>query len=75
MVVSDIYYAKCNIKYYLDMGGPAARYSNFSKHFHICIDAVPAEGVSDASYAEALKYASLTANVYLAKLGAGTGTR
>ncbi len=71
VVVSDIYYAKCNIKYYLDMGGPAARYSNFSKHYHICIDAVPAEGVSDASYAEALKYASLTANVYLAKLGLG----
>ena len=22
VVVSDIYYAKCNIKYYLDMGGP-----------------------------------------------------
>lgn len=25
VVVSDIYYAKCNIKYYLDMGGPAAQ--------------------------------------------------
>ena len=71
VVVSDIYYAKCNIKYYLDMGGPAARYSHFSKHFHVCIDAEPAEGVSDASYAEALKLASLKANVYLAKLGLG----
>ena len=39
VVVSDIYYAKCNIKYYLDMGGQAARYSHFSKHFHVCIDA------------------------------------
>ena len=29
VVVSDIYYAKCNIKYYLDMGGPCAKYSNF----------------------------------------------
>ena len=71
VVVSDIYYAKCNIKYYLDMGGQAARYSHFSKHFHVCIDAEPAEGVSDASYAEALKLASLKANVYLAKLGLG----
>ena len=69
VVVSDIYYAKCNIKYYLDVGGPCAKYSNFSRHYHIVIDAAPAEGVSDLSYARALKYASLTANVYLAKLG------
>lgn len=68
VVVSDIYYAKCNIKYYLDMGGPCAKYSNFSRHFHICLDATPGEGVSDASYAEALKYASLSINVFLAKL-------
>ena len=53
------------------MGGQAARYSHISKHFHVCIDAEPAEGVSDASYAEALKLASLKANVYLAKLGLG----
>lgn len=71
VVVSDIYYAKCNIKYYLDMSGPCAKYTNFSRHFHIALEAVPAEGVSDASYAEALKYASLTVNVYLAKLGLG----
>ena len=68
VVVSDIYYAKCNIKYYLDMGGPCAKYSNFSRHFHICLDATPGEGVSDASYAEALKHASLSINVHLAKL-------
>ena len=68
VVISDIYYAKCNIKYYLDMGGPCAKYSNFSRHIHICLDATPGEGVSDASYAEALKHASLTLNVFLAKL-------
>lgn len=68
VVISDIYYAKCNIKYYLDMGGPCAKYSNFSRHFHVCLDAVPGEGVSDATYAEALKHASLSLNVYLAKL-------
>ena len=68
VVVSDIYYAKCNIKYYLDMGGPCAKYSNFSRHFHICLDATPGEGVSDASYAEALKHASLSINVHLAKV-------
>lgn len=71
VVISDIYYAKCNIKYYLDMGGPAAKYSNFSRHFHICLDATPGEGVADATYAEALKHASLALNVHLAKLGIG----
>lgn len=71
VVVSDIYYAKCNVKYYLDMGGECARYTNFSRHFHVILDAEPAEGVSDLSYAEALKYASLTINVRLAKLGIG----
>jgi sarcosine reductase len=71
VVVSDIYYAKCNIKYYLDMGGPCAKYSNFSRHFHVCLDAMPGEGVSDASYAEALKHASLSINVFLAKLAIG----
>ena len=71
VVVSDIYYAKCNIKYYMDMGGPCAKYSNFSRHFHVCIDATPGEGVSDASYAEALKRASLSVNVFLAKLAIG----
>ena len=71
VVVSDIYYAKCNVKYYLDMGGECARYTNFSRHFHVILDAEPAEGVSDLSYAEALKYASLTNNVRLAKLGIG----
>lgn len=68
VVISDIYYAKCNIKYYLDMGGPCAKFSNFSRHFHICVDATPGEGVSDATYAEALKHASLSLNVHLAKL-------
>ena len=71
VVVSDIYYAKCNVKYYMDMGGPCAKYSNFSRHFHVCIDATPGEGVSDASYAEALKRASLSVNVFLAKLTIG----
>lgn len=69
VVVSDIFYAPCNIKYYLDMGGECAKYSNFSRHFHVILDAKPAKGVSDLSYSEALKNASLTINVYLAKLG------
>ena len=30
VVVSDIYYAKCNIKYYMDMGGPCAKCTHFS---------------------------------------------
>lgn len=68
VVVSDIYYAKCNVKYYLDMGGPCAKYSNFSRHYHICLDATPGEGVSALSYAEALKHSSLSLNVFLAKM-------
>lgn len=71
VVVSDIYYAKCNIKYYMDMGGPCAKYSNFARHIHVCLDATPGEGVADATYAEALKHASLSLNVYLAKLAIG----
>lgn len=71
VVISDIYYAKCNIKYYMDMGGPCAKFSNFSRHIHLCVDATPAPGVADATYAEALKHASLTLNVYLAKLAIG----
>lgn len=71
VVVSEIYYPKANIKYFLDMGGPAAKYSSFSKHFHVILDAKPAEGVTDASFAEALKQASLTINVFLAKQGIG----
>ncbi len=71
VVISDIYYAKCNIKYYMDMGGECAKFSNFSRHYHICIDATPAEGVADVTYAEALKKASLTLNVHLAKLAIG----
>ena len=66
-----VVYAKCNIKYYMDMGGPCAKYTHFSKHYHVILDATPAEGVTDASYAEALKHASLTINVYLAKLAIG----
>lgn len=68
VLVSDIVYTHMNIKYYLDMCGEAAKYSNFSRHFHLCIEAEPAEGVADAKYAEALKHASLSLNVYLAKL-------
>ena len=68
VVISDIYYAKCNIKYYMDMGGECAKFSNFSRHYHICIEATPAEGVADATYAETLKRVSLALNVHLAKL-------
>lgn len=71
VLISDIYYPKCNIKYYFDMGGPCAKYTNFSRHYHIILDAKPKEGVSDLSYAEALKYSSLTLNVFLAKLAIG----
>lgn len=68
VVITELYYPKYNAKWYLDMGGPCAKYSNFSKHYHIIIDATKAESASDASYADALKHASLNINVHLAKL-------
>ena len=71
VVVSDIYYEKLNIKWYLDMKGECAKYSQFSKQFHVVLDAKPKEGVEPLSYARALKHASLTINVMIAKLGLG----
>ncbi|GHV35173.1 beta-aspartyl-peptidase [Synergistales bacterium] len=71
VLVSEIYYPKLNIKWYLDMCEPCSKYSFYSRHHHVILDATPGEGISDITYAEALKRASLTANVYLAKLGIG----
>ena len=71
VLISEIYYAPCNIKYYLDMGGPCAEYSNFSRHCHIIIDAKPADGVSTPVYTEELKKASLRLNVFLARKAIG----
>jgi len=71
VVVSDIYYAPLNVKWYLDMKGETARYSQFSKHFHVILDAKPKEGITPLDYAQAVKHASLTINVMLAKLGLG----
>ena len=71
VVVSDIFYAKLNIKWYLDMKGECARYSQFSKQFHVVLDAQPKEGTTPLNYSQALKHASLTINVMIAKLGLG----
>lgn len=71
VVVSDIYYAPLNIKWYLDMKGECARYSQFSKHFHVVVDATPKKDTIPVNYAQALKHASLTINVMIAKLGIG----
>lgn len=71
IVVSDVYYAQMNIKWYLDMKGECAKYSQFSKHFHVVLDAVPKKETTPLNYAQALKHASLTINVMLAKLGLG----
>ena len=55
----------------MDMGGECAKYSNFTRHINICLDATVGEGVSDLSYTIALKQASLSLNVWLAKLAIG----
>lgn len=68
VVVTELSYRKNNVKFYLDMCEPCAKYSYFSRHFHVIIDAEPMPGVSDLSYAEAVKHAALTINVNLAKL-------
>ncbi|MDY3868103.1 MAG: glycine/sarcosine/betaine reductase component B subunit [Pyramidobacter sp.] len=46
VMVGEIMNAPCNIKYYMDMGGPCAKYTCFSRHFHVIIDAFPAPGGS-----------------------------
>lgn len=69
ILVSELYNMRCNITHILDMGGPIAKYSHFSKHFHIVLNAKPAGGVSDDNYAKALKHAALSICVHLAKLG------
>lgn len=71
VVVSDIYYAHLNIKWYLDMFGECAKYSQFTKQIHVVLDAPPKEETTPLNYAQALKHASLTVNVFLAKLGLG----
>lgn len=71
VVVSDIYYAPLNIKWYLDMSGECSRYTQFSKHFHVVVDASPKSDCTPLNYAQALKHASLTINVMMAKLGLG----
>lgn len=71
VVVSDLYYKPAAAKFYMDMGGPCAKYSQFSKQYHVILDAKPVKEISNFAYAEALKHASLSINVYLAKLGIG----
>ena len=53
----------------LDMSGPGAEYTPFSKTINVVITSTPAEGVDKYNYVEALKKASLTTAVYLAKAG------
>jgi len=71
VLVSEIYYPKANVKWYLDMCEPCSNYSYYAKHHHVIIDAKPAKFISDLSYAEALKHAALTINVHLARLAIG----
>lgn len=51
---------------FLDMSGPGAVYTMFSKTINVVIRAIPADGVDKYNYVEALKKASLTAAKYLA---------
>lgn len=51
----------------IDMSGPGAAYSPFSKTFNVIITATAAEGIDKFEYASALKKASLTVATYLAR--------
>lgn len=69
ILVTELYPLKANIKTLLDMNGPIADISMFSRHNHIILDFRPKEGVEAATFAQAQKIAALTIAVYLAKLG------
>lgn len=55
----------------IDMSGPGAEHTQFSKTINLVITALAAQGVDKFNYAEALKKASMTAAVYLAKAAKG----
>ncbi|MBA1334588.1 MAG: hypothetical protein HPY66_2492 [Firmicutes bacterium] len=72
VVVTELYPLKANLKYILDMSGPAAEVSHFSRHYHVVINASPVAGIDDVAYCKALKQAALTACVCLARLAIET---
>jgi glycine reductase len=71
VVITELYYPKANVKWYLDMCQPCSEYSYYARHHHVILDAPPGKGISDATYIEALKHSALSINVHLAKLAVG----
>lgn len=71
VVITELYYPKANVKWYLDMCEPCSHYSYYARHHHIILDATPGSGISDLTYSEALKHSALSINVHLAKLAIG----
>ncbi len=67
LAVVETYDFKAPSGTFIDMSGPAAEHTQFSKTINLVLNPHPAEGVDNYNYAEALKKASLTAAVYLAK--------
>lgn len=55
----------------IDMTGPAAQYSPFSRTNNVVLVLQPAEGISQYSHEEAIRLAGLRAAVYLGKVSNG----
>ncbi|WP_353893126.1 glycine/sarcosine/betaine reductase component B subunit [Proteinivorax hydrogeniformans] len=53
----------------VDMSGPGAEYTPFSKNINIVIDCTPNEGIKQHEHEEAVRYVGLKAGEYLGKLG------
>lgn len=53
----------------IDMSGPGADFTPFSKIMHLCLVIVPREGIETHSYEEALRLAGLRVATFIGKLG------
>jgi len=68
VVVTESYETTTGNAVFIDMYGEAAEHTIFSKLIHLCIVAVPNDGVELLTYLDALKKSSLTMATYLASL-------
>lgn len=53
----------------IDMSGPGADYTPFSKNLNVVIDCTPKDGIKQHEHEEAVRFVGLKAGEYLGKLG------
>ena len=71
IAVVEVWGAQSPMALLIDMSGPGAVFTPFSKTFNIVVVSEPAPGIENIEYAKALKKASLTISKYLASLAIG----